>query len=219
MMEWDCRVGNRLKTQELAVEANRFLEYRVKKLKIFFVIGWALTFLSLQAQADPKSRTSVTQTSPNHTEIIIHDYSPEAKRARRRHLENARRLRELKERRAHELELARIRASSGSRRSVSIDLPANSSSVTSRADRSDTLASIRERQRRNAYKPPAFFNGGRFTGVAYGSFGNFGFPAGFNSGYRFNFQRGFRRSYRPSIRCRPVRRSYRAPRVRRGRCR
>ena len=188
----------------------------MKELKIFFVIGMAAMILSVQAQADPKSRTSITRTSPNHTEIVIHDYSPQAKRDRRRHLEYARRRREVKERRAHELELARIRAS---KQDVSIDVPTSSRRTQSRVNRSTSLASIRERQRRNAYKPAPFFNGGQFTGFTYGGFGNFGFNRGFNPGYGFNFNRGFRRSYRPSTLCRPVRRSYRAPRIRRGRCR
>ena len=191
----------------------------MKILKLILALGLIQLVLAVSTAADPKSRTSITRTSPNHTEIVIHDYSPQAKRERRRHLEQARRHRELKERRAHELKLARIRASSNSDIRVSTTSPTRTNRRRVGGN-FPALASIRERQKRNAYEPAPFFNGGRSTGFTYGGgLGNFGFNGGFSSGYGFNFSRGYRRSYRPSTRCRPVRRSRGVSRARRVRCR
>lgn len=117
---------------------------------------------------------SVTPTSPNHTEIVIRDTSPEAFQRNRERAERARERLERKRQRRQEVELVRN------------DRRYNRTPVTSAGQirRNPYLRSIEERQRAHAARnqPPAFFNGGQwsggFAGPAWGGFG-FGFGPGF----------------------------------------
>jgi len=128
-----------------------------------------------------ESQTSVTQTSPNHTTIVIHDYSPQAVEARERQAERA--LERLEEKRRREAEFQ------------SDDYQARE---TLRERNRASLAPIAVRQKRNEYQPPHFFNGGYYTGAPLGGFG-FGFGPGFGYGYGLNSGYGFNRGFARNI--------------------
>lgn len=116
--------------------------------KTSFLSAFALLVTLQAAQAEP--RTSITRTSPYHTEIVIHDNSLEARQAHRLQAEQARRRREQREQRQWE------------RDAVDRNVDVRPAFVP----RSDSLESIRERQKYHAQRnePPHFFNGGRWTG-------------------------------------------------------
>ncbi len=165
--------------------------------KTSFLSAFALLVTLQAAQAEP--RTSITRTSPYHTEIVIHDNSLEARQAHRLQAEQARRRREQREQRQWE------------RAAVDRNVDVRPAFVP----RSDSLESIRERQKYHAQRnePPHFFNGGRWTGgqeglflggPGFGFFPGVGFPVvgfpgpgfvgpGFPGGYCGpGFQGGFR---------------------------
>lgn len=160
----------------------------------------AIVLMATSQAVSAKGRTSVTRTSPNHTEIVIHDTSPEAYRARRAQAKRAqarldakrraaRRREDERRRRAHELKVIRLKNASKTR------------------TRSRT--STQQVARYTHHKRPSFFNGGRSTTLGFG-FGNFGFGfggfggygyGGFNRGFRYRgFNRGFNRGYRRGCR-------------------
>lgn len=151
-----------------------------------FLLGLSQTTLA-------QGRTSVRHTSNNHTEIVIHDTSPEAYKARREQArrvqkrldqrrQRAQRQRDEDRRRAHELKMLQLKSQAKP--------PQRSNS---RVAKSTT---------RYKRKRSSFFNGGLprrspFVGYGFGGLG-FGFNRYGNRGY------SCRRSYvyRP---CRPRR--------------
>ena len=161
--------------------------------RLFFTIAAFLTVAGL-AQAEP--RTSVTQTSPNHTKIVIIDNSPQAVQNRDAQVREARAMREREKERAHEIELARIRAGQ----------PDGGEIIRARQVSSTYLPSIEERRKTQAEanQPSYFMNGGVWTGGV-GGFGfggwGFGYPAygpGFYPGYAYAqpvFNGGYRGAY------------------------
>ena len=126
------------------------------------------------AQADSGRTTEITRNSPNHTTIVIHDTTPEARDARARQVASARaKLRERRQRNQRRGEVAPTRPL---RRGSQPEFQQES---------------IRERQAIHAYKPSPFINGGRFTGFSGFGYGGFGFNNGFGvGGFGFNSFRG-----------------------------
>ena len=135
--------------------------------RLFFTIAAFLTVAGL-AQAEP--RTSVTQTSPNHTKIVIIDNSPQAVQNRDAQVREAREMREREKQRAHEIELARIRAGQSDGGEV----------IRARQVSSTYLPSIEERRKSQAEanQPSYFMNGGVWTGGV-GGFGGWGYGPGY----------------------------------------
>lgn len=175
----------------------------------------ALLTLGLMGTATAQQRTSVTRTSPNHTKIVIHNTGASAQKARQERIRRAEERRERERQRAHEIELATIRAGRSESPRRAGDRP------KSRQPVNPSLPSIAERQRRQAAlnQPAPFFNGGRFTGLVGGfGFAGPGFGPGFVSpGFAPGFVNpgfGFNRTYRPGYR-----HSFRGPRLRQTRYR
>lgn len=163
----------------------------LKHISVSAVVALSLA-LCASSQADP--RTSITRTSPNHTKIVIHNTNPNARAERSARAQRAQERRERAKERAHELELARIKAGQGSTRQAK---------APNRVQRQNhpPLASIQERQRRHAERnrPAPFFNGGQWTGVGGVAFAgpNFGFfnpgwGGGFYQPWQPVFHQGFR---------------------------
>lgn len=156
--------------------------------------------LAIGQVAEAEPRTSIRQTSVNHTEIVIHDTSPEAYQTRRAQAERAqKRLDEKRERRRAEADQARRR----DRELRELTLKHK------RQRRAQVQKASQFSGRRN--KRASFFNGGRPTITPwYGS--GFGFPYSFNGSYPINSFGPVRRSrcrYRPRYRsrgCQPIRR-------------
>lgn len=134
-------------------------------------------FLMGGAQADSGRITEITRDSPNHTTIVIHDTSPEARDARARQVESARS--KLRDRRQRSHRVGEATARRPLRRGNQPEFQQES---------------IRERQAIHAYKPGPFINGGQFTGFTGFGFGGYGYGYGYNgfgtSGFGFNNFRG-----------------------------
>ncbi len=135
--------------------------------RLFFTFAAFLTVVGF-AQAEP--RTSVTQTSPNHTKIVIIDNSPQAVQNRDAQVREARAMREREKQRAHEIELARIRAGQSDGGEI----------IRARQVSSTYLPSIEERRKTQAEanQPSYFMNGGVWTGGV-GGFGGWGYGPGY----------------------------------------
>ena len=177
------------------------------KIKFLYISMLTLWFVSIPAYAQSDGRAQIYRTSANHTEIVLHNTSPEALQKRSDEQAASRARREAREQREHELALARIQ---------------NSQPATESAQRnSPHLEPLRERQARQEYQPPDFFNGGQYVGFSggYGGFGfsNFGFGFGFGNSRFRRGRRGFRgRSGRRGFRGRSGRRGFRGRSGRRG---
>ena len=163
-------------------------------MRNFFAVAVATSLLALGSMntvgAEPNS--SVTPTSANHTKIVIHDNSPQAVENRQEQARRARERMDLKAQRAHEIELAKIRA--GQTQVSSQPQAAYQPEVVSepqvqmaiQKSSSYVMPSIEERRKYQAEqnKPAAFMNGGQWTGLTWGGFGSLGwFGPGFGPGF------------------------------------
>jgi hypothetical protein len=161
-------------------------------MRKFIILAASLLFLSQAALA----QQATVKRSGNHTEIVIHNTSPDAYKARREQAERAQRRVDEKKQREHELELAKIKA--GARD----DVP--------RAERVAVAPAPAPVYRKPEYKPAHFMNGGYPT-MGFGSYG-FGSYNGFSYGYGlgspgFGYGYGFGPVYRN--RCGPRAVTYR----------
>jgi hypothetical protein len=153
----------------------------MRKLFVSAVAASLFALGSMNA-VDAEPRSSVIPTSANHTKIVIHDDSPQASEARNEQARRARERLDLKAQRAHEIELAKIRAG----QSGVASQPQVASQATQTQSNTFTMPSIEERRKYQAEqnKPAAFMNGGQWTGLTWGGFGSLGwFGPGFGPGF------------------------------------
>lgn len=157
-----------------------------------------LTLLALSLPSLAAVETAVVKHSPKHTEITIHDHSPEAYLARREQSQRAQERLEKRRQRKHQLELEQLRLKAELEKA--------------RVERMATPKVNPTPTKYDHHKKASFKNGGRFTGFGptlgnrgfgygYGrSYGNYGYGGFYGYGYgntgifkRNSFRTGFSR--------------------------